>query len=123
MPTFLPLILSRSPQPGQVAGRNGAVTAWTGFIKVDGAIFTWMGAPGGTSVTQESFEYTSTRSTFMMNVVGKVSMNVTFLSPITPTDLKRQSIVGSYLSVAVTSLDGSTHSVQLYADISAGELL
>ncbi len=74
------------------------------------------------SVTQESFEYTSQRSTFMMNVAGKVSMNVTFISPITPTDIKRQSIIGTYLSVTVTSIDGARHSVQLYADTSGGML-
>ena len=73
------------------------------------------------SVTQESFEYTSARSTFIMNVAGIVSMNVTFLSPITPTDLQRQSVIGSYLSVSVAAIDGGTHSVQLYADTSAGK--
>jgi hypothetical protein len=46
------------------------------------------------SVTQTSFEYTSTRSTFIMNVADKVSMNVTFLSPITPKDIRRQSVIG-----------------------------
>lgn len=73
-----------------------------------------------TSVTQESFEYTSTRSTFNLNVDSKVFMNVTFLSPITPTDLQRRSIIGSYLYVNVISIDGGSHSVQLYADTSAG---
>jgi len=55
-----------------------------------------------------------------MNVAGKVSMNVTFISPVTPTDLKRQSIVGTYLSVTVVAVDGATHAVQLYADTSGG---
>lgn len=73
-------------------------------------------------VVQDAFEYTSQRSTFIMNVAGKVTMNVTFLSPLTPTDNKRQSIIGSYLSVAVVSRDGSVHSVQIYVDTSAGEL-
>lgn len=117
---------NRGSQPGPIAGRNGAVTGWAGFIKVDGASYTWMGDPGvngvrPTLVTQDSFEYTSQRSTFIMNVAGKVTMNVTFLSPITPTDLKRQSIIGTYLSVAVSSRDGANHNVQLYADTSAGE--
>jgi hypothetical protein len=55
-----------------------------------------------------------------MNVAGKVSMNVTFLSPITPTDIMRQSFVAMFLSVDVQAIDGNTHSVQLYADTSAG---
>lgn len=109
-----------------MAGGSGAVTAWTGFIKVDGTAYTWMGAAqvnGFTppSVTQTSFEFTSQRSTFIMKVAGKVSLYVTFLSPITPTDLRRQSIIGSYLSVSVAAIDSRTHSVQLYVDTSAGE--
>jgi hypothetical protein len=115
----------RGPQPGPVIGTNGAVTGWAGLIKVDGTSYTWMGAPlvNGVfppSVTQESFEYTSSRSTFIMNVNGKVSMNVTFVNPTTPNDLRRQSVIGTYLYVAVASLDGATHNVQLYADTSAG---
>lgn len=55
-----------------------------------------------------------------MNVGGLVEMNITFLSPITPDDLKRQSLVSSYLHVEVTSIDGASHDVQLYADIAAG---
>ncbi|PBP15938.1 hypothetical protein BUE80_DR013284 [Diplocarpon rosae] len=111
------------PQPGSVAGNNGAVTGWAGLIKVDGAAYTWMGdsvinSARPTLVSQESFEYTSQRSTFIMNVGGKVTLNVTFLSPVTPTDLRRQSVIGTYLSVAVSSRDGATHSVQLYADTS-----
>ena len=72
-------------------------------------------------VTQDFFEYTSQRSTFIMNVAGKVTMNVTFLSPLTPTDLRRQSIIGTYLSVTLASRDGANHNVQVYADISAGK--
>lgn len=57
-----------------------------------------------------------------MTVAGKVSMNVTFLSPLTPDDIRRQSVIGSYLYVSVKSLDGSTHAVNLYCDTSAGKL-
>ncbi|KAL2063340.1 hypothetical protein VTL71DRAFT_5145 [Oculimacula yallundae] len=97
----------------------GQIAAWTGMIKVDGTTYTWMGNPGPQSVTQTSFEYTSTRSVFTMNVGGKVEMNITFLSPITPEDLKRQSLIFSYLDVGVQSLDGAAHDVKLYTDISA----
>lgn len=48
-------------------------------------------------------------------------MNVTFLSPIFPTDLKRQSLPFSYVDVSVTSSDGNSHDVQLYTDITAGK--
>ncbi|OTA98748.1 hypothetical protein M426DRAFT_69183 [Hypoxylon sp. CI-4A] len=96
------------------------VTGWAGFIRVDGTAYNWLGAPGGAdAVDQTEFSYTSTRSTFVLNAGGKVELNVTFLSPVTPNDLKRQSLVFSYLEVAVSSLDGDSHDVQLYADVSA----
>ncbi|OTA70540.1 glutaminase A [Hypoxylon sp. EC38] len=96
------------------------ITGWAGFIRVDGKAYNWLGAPPGADlVDQTDFSYTSTRSTFVMNVGGKVEMNITFLSPVTPSDLRRQSLVFSYLDVAVHSLDGANHDVQLYADVSA----
>jgi Domain of unknown function (DUF5127) len=48
-------------------------------------------------------------------------MNIAFLSPITPGDQKRQSLIFSYLEVNVASQDGLSHDVQLYADSSAGK--
>lgn len=99
----------------------GQIAAWTGMIRVDSVTYTWMGAPSGPqTVTQTAFSYTSTRSIFTMNVGGKVEMTITFLSPITPDDQKRQSLIFSYMDVAVKSIDGGAHNVQLYTDISAG---
>ncbi|KAI1487959.1 glutaminase GtaA [Biscogniauxia mediterranea] len=96
------------------------VTGWQGFVRVDGTPYAWMGAaPGADNVNQTDFSYTSTRSNFVFSVGGKVEMNVTFLSPVTPSDLRRQSLTFSYLDVIVRSLDGSSHEVQLYADVSA----
>lgn len=104
------------------ANRN-QVTGWTGMIRVDGQTYTWMGLPGSTTVNQTAFEYTSTKSIFTMTVGDALEMNITFMSPITPTDFKRQSLVFSYLNVEVASIDGKDHHVQVYADISAGECL
>lgn len=93
------------------------------MIKVDGTNYAWMGIPGTSqNVNQTSFSYTSTQSTFIMDVGGVVQMNITFLSPITPNDLMRLSLPFSYVNVAVSSTDGNSHNVQLYADISAGML-
>ncbi|KAG9847735.1 DUF1793-domain-containing protein, partial [Aureobasidium melanogenum] len=99
----------------------GQVTGWTGLIKVDGgAAVTWMGAPNGPALaTQTNFEYTSTRSVFTFSVDEKVGINVTFLTPVEPTDLKRQSIPASYMNVEVFSIDGAEHNIQLYSDVSA----
>ncbi|CAG8221974.1 unnamed protein product [Penicillium salamii] len=95
------------------------INGWTGMIRVDGSTYTWMGLPGSKTVNQSAFEYTSTKSIFTMNVENKLEINITFLSPVTPTDLKRQSLVFSYLNVEVSSLDGQEHDVQVYSDISA----
>ncbi|CAO2655195.1 Nn.00g102590.m01.CDS01 [Neocucurbitaria sp. VM-36] len=93
---------------------------WTGLVRVDGKTFVWMGAPKDLeTANQTSFEYTSTRSTFTIAADDKVEVKVTFLSPLTPNDLKRQSLIFSYMNVEVTSLDSSEHNVQIYTDISA----
>lgn len=55
-----------------------------------------------------------------MNVGGVVQMTITFVSPITPNDLQRQSLPLSYMNVDVQSTDGNLHNVKVYADISAG---
>ncbi|OCK79634.1 glutaminase GtaA [Lepidopterella palustris CBS 459.81] len=99
------------------------VTGWTGLIRVDGTTYTWMGNPIGPALAEQvTYEYTSTKSIFTIDVAGKLAMNITFLSPITPDDMMRQSLVFSYMNVEVTSMDGTTHDVQLYSDISAGQI-
>ncbi|RMZ04257.1 hypothetical protein D0862_05374 [Hortaea werneckii] len=99
---------------------NGAITGWTGFIRVDNTTYTWLGNPLPLPqvVDQASYEYTSTRSKFELQA-GPVTMDVTFLSPVTPDDLTAQSFPITYVSVAVSSSDGGEHDVKLYTDVSA----
>lgn len=100
------------------------IQAWQGFIRVDGKTYNWMGgAPGADNVDQQSLKYTSTRTTFTMNVGGQVQMIAEFFSPVYPDDLRRQSIPFSYLRISTASLDGRSHSVQIYADVSGGKSL
>lgn len=97
------------------------ITGWAGLVRVDGTVKKFLGDPAGPEVvTQTGFEYTSTTSKFLMTVDDKIQMNVTFLSPVTPTDFKRQSLVFSYMEVSVESMDGAGHEVEIYSDISAG---
>lgn len=99
---------------------RGQITGWAGLIRVDGNVYTWLGAPSGPPlVDQSSFSYTSTRSIFTQNIAG-VQIVTTFLSPVNPNDFQRASLPFSYLNVEVSSLDGNAHNVQLYTDISAG---
>ena len=101
---------------------SGGVTGWAGLIRVDGTVYSWMGSPQlNTSVIaadQTSFTYTATSSVFVLTA-GNVTITATFLSPVTPEDLMRQSLIFSYLNVEVSANDNAAHSVQLYTDISA----
>lgn len=95
---------------------------WTGLIKVDGKTLVWMGAPKDVELAnQTAYEYTSTRSIFTIVADDKVQIKVTFLSPLTPKDFERQSLIFSYMDIEVSSADGSEHDVQIYSDISAGK--
>ncbi|KZM27291.1 catalytic [Ascochyta rabiei] len=99
---------------------TGQILGWTGLIRVDNETSTWMGAPKNIpAANQTSYEYTSTKSIFTIEANQKVSLKVTFLSPLFPKDLKRQSLIFSYMNIEVLSLDGSEHDVQIYTDISA----
>ncbi|HTJ37011.1 MAG TPA: DUF5127 domain-containing protein [Dactylosporangium sp.] len=97
----------------------GAVTAITGIVRVDGQPYVFMGAPSGgwPLATQSALVVTATRSTFTI-VAGPVRLEVEFLSPVDPADLRRQSVPMSYLCVTAFSADANTHQVSLYVDIS-----
>ncbi|PIL37079.1 hypothetical protein GSI_00771 [Ganoderma sinense ZZ0214-1] len=100
---------------------TGTIVGWAGYVKVDGTTYTWLGAPnvaGSSKATQKSLEFTSTQSIFTMTA-GPVDLTATFLSPVEPSDLVRQSLPLSYLAVSVKSNDRNSHSVQVYTDISA----
>ncbi|KAJ3908017.1 hypothetical protein F5879DRAFT_794476 [Lentinula edodes] len=103
---------------------TGATLGWAGFAKVDGVAYSFLGESSVTNftkATQVSAEFTSTRSIFVLSA-GPVNLTVTFLSPIEPEDLVKQSFPFSYLSVSASCSDGSSHSVSVYTDIT-GEWL
>jgi hypothetical protein len=103
---------------------SGGILGWQGLVAVDGVAYNWMGgAPGPAHVNQLSLEYTSTKSIFTFDVGGKVTMTVTFLSPVYPDDMARQSQQFSYISVKTRSSDGAPHNVQVYMDVSGGTTL
>lgn len=49
-----------------------------------------------------------------------IDLKVTFLSPVTPDDMLRQSAPISYMLPVVQSKDGKEHDVKIYTDVSAG---
>ncbi|WP_236045739.1 glutaminase family protein [Streptacidiphilus fuscans] len=101
---------------------TGRTTAMTGIARIDGVPFLFLGAPdiNGTvlrGMAQRSLTVTATRSQYVF-VGGGVELTVTFLSPVEPGDLRRQSMPLSYVTAEVRSTDGATHDVGLYVDIS-----
>ena len=102
--------------------KSGQVLGWQGLVSVDGDTYTWVGAaPGFKNADQLSAEYTSTKSIFTFSA-GKVDLVVTLLSPIYYDDLSKQSQQFSYVSVKAKSADDQHHDVQVYMDVSGGEL-
>ncbi|KIM20840.1 hypothetical protein M408DRAFT_119277 [Serendipita vermifera MAFF 305830] len=100
---------------------EGSILGWAGYIRVDGAVYTFLGSPsvsGPTLAVQKSAMFTSTQSVFILTA-GGVDLIAAFLSPVEPDDMVKQSTPFSYLSLIAQSNDGASHSVQLYTDISA----
>ncbi|KAJ7249889.1 hypothetical protein C8J57DRAFT_1355899 [Mycena rebaudengoi] len=92
---------------------------WAGYIKVDGVAWHWLGAPvPGNASTWLQTEVTPTRTIISVKA-RPMLLNITFLSPVEPDEWVRQSFPFSYMYVDGASTDGKTHSIQLYADISA----
>ena len=98
---------------------TGRTTAMTGIARIDGVPYLFLGAPGlSRGMTQTELTVTPTQSRFVLRG-GGVELTVTFMSPIEPGDLRRQSMPLSYISMQARSLDGKAHRVSLYVDISA----
>ena len=102
---------------------TGHVTAMTGIARIDGTSYTFMGIPqlanqpALQAMTQTDLTVTSTKSIFTLTG-GGVQLVVTFLSPVEPGDVRRQSMPLSYVSVVAASADGKAHDVNIYMDIS-----
>ncbi|KAJ3854470.1 hypothetical protein EV368DRAFT_36676 [Lentinula lateritia] len=95
------------------------IMGWSGFARIDGVTWQWMGqSPIGNGTTLLSSEITPTSTRFSV-IAGSVLFNLTFLSPIEPSDWVKQSLPFIYLSLEAESIDGQAHDVQVYSDISA----
>ncbi|KAI0759822.1 DUF1793-domain-containing protein [Trametes elegans] len=99
---------------------QSSIMGWAGKIRVDGETYAWMGQDYNPPFTGNitNVQITPTRTIFVMQA-GPMNVTVTFLSPIESSDWVLQSLPFSYVSVEANSLDGQTHSVQVYSDISA----
>ncbi|KAJ2937077.1 hypothetical protein H1R20_g6, partial [Candolleomyces eurysporus] len=106
------------PDLGGVRLWNSQGVGMVNFIRVDGRLYGLLGTGGGNETTIQATYITATQTIFTLRT-GPVDLNLTFLSPIETSDWARQSLPLSYLSIDVTSRDGSAHSVQFYAHVTA----
>jgi uncharacterized protein YqiB (DUF1249 family) len=104
---------------------NGDTTAMAGIVRIDGAPFVFAGDPyigdTGAALEQTHLAVTATRSVFTLQA-GGVQLTLEYLSPIEPGDLQRQSIPMAWVLVTARSIDGASHDVSVYLDIT-GEWL
>ncbi|KLO15788.1 hypothetical protein SCHPADRAFT_938385 [Schizopora paradoxa] len=92
---------------------------WTCVVIVDKNPYLITGPtmpPKASSASQTAIEFTATK-TIISLTAGPVVVNVTFLSPITPSDLVRQSMPFAYFYVDISSADGFPHDVRIYSDV------
>jgi hypothetical protein len=101
---------------------NGDTTAMAGIVRIDGTSFVFAGDPSiGDALEQTHLTLTATRSVFTLQSSG-VQITLEYLSPIEPGDLQRQSIPMAWVLVTARSIDGASHDVSLYLDVT-GEWL
>ncbi|KIK65828.1 hypothetical protein GYMLUDRAFT_38307 [Collybiopsis luxurians FD-317 M1] len=132
---YFPFTSTTTPANGSHSYPNFWTTnhtlSWSGFLRVDNVFYEWIGGPipnikpsNNATVTPpifDSYQVTPTRSILSMTA-GTMAINVTFLSPIEPGDLVLQSFPFTYVYFEASSLDGDSHSLQVYYDIT-GEIL
>ncbi|KPV74766.1 uncharacterized protein RHOBADRAFT_53710 [Rhodotorula graminis WP1] len=92
---------------------------WKGLLRVDGHTWNWMGnLTDWPAATNASIRHTASESGFTLtNDPPTVALHASFLSPVTPADLFRQSIPFSYLHLSAESLDGQAHDVDVYSEV------
>jgi len=102
---------------------TGRVNAMSGIARIDGTSYVFMGNPGlpdkppFPTMRQISLTVTATKSTFVLQQ-GGVEVTIEFFSPVEPGDLRRQGMPLSYISATARAVDGHSHQVSLYFDIS-----
>ncbi|EJC98583.1 uncharacterized protein FOMMEDRAFT_96129 [Fomitiporia mediterranea MF3/22] len=96
------------------------IMAWYSAIRVDGKAYQILGqapTPQLPIASQQQVVYTPTQVSYII-AAGGVDVNMTFLSPLEPTDLVRQSMPFAYMYITLQPNDGKAHDVQLYTDVS-----
>lgn len=101
---------------------TGTTQPLTGFIRIDGETYRWMGvAPDSIPVLRQTVvEVTPTHTIYHFGD-ARINLTVTFLSPLLASDLDVLSRPVSYVTMSCSSNDGHGHDVQILFEVS-GEL-
>ena len=99
---------------------TGAVQPLAGLILIDDKPYRWAGPQPKPvpALTTTGVEVYPTRTIYHMEG-GGVRLNVTFLSPLLPTDLEVMARPVTYMTWDAQAIDDKTHSVSLYFDCTA----
>ena len=108
---------------------SGARAAFSGLLRVDGAAYTFLGAPSPAAPAAPQLapalvSATRSQATFR---AGGVQLVATFGSPMLPPDGSAAawaalSTPASYIELSAAALDGAAHAVELYLDVDASIL-
>jgi hypothetical protein len=99
---------------------TGAPQPLTGLVRIDGKTFRWMGAAPQSIpvIKQTSLEITPTRTIYHFEQEG-VRLEVSFLSPLLPSDLDVLSRPISYVTMTGSAFDGAQHKLQFLFEVSS----
>ena len=99
---------------------TGVPQPLTGLVRIDGKTFRWMGAAPQSIpvIKQTSLEITPTRTIYHFEQEG-IRLEVSFLSPLLPSDLDVLSRPISYVTMTSSAFDGAQHKLQLLFEVSS----
>ncbi|MGI8962395.1 MAG: DUF5127 domain-containing protein [Bryobacteraceae bacterium] len=97
---------------------TGTEQPLSGLIRVDGAIYRYMGTRPGKAIAamrQVSLSVRPTHTIYTLEEAG-VRLTIIFFTPAFPEDLDLLSRPVTYLTLDVTALDGKRHDILIYLD-------
>ncbi|KAL5533554.1 hypothetical protein ACEPAG_14 [Sanghuangporus baumii] len=97
---------------------------WYSSVVVDGTPYKLLAetnVPEIALANQTAVEFSATRTSFIFTA-GPMQINMSFISPIEPADLVRQSVPFSYITMSASSIDGNAHDVRMFINTN-GELI
>ncbi|KAF9071440.1 hypothetical protein BDP27DRAFT_1322140, partial [Rhodocollybia butyracea] len=114
---YLQAYLNHTPTSNSInswpAFWTNRTVGWSGLLRVDGTPYEWLGQAvedrnltNQTQVTAATFigyQVTPTRTIISLKA-GAIALNVTFLSPIEPTDLVKQSLPFAYIYLEASNV-------------------